>query len=496
MRAAAFNNSAVSGKLYDPAANWTTVRYGWKAGASDPFLTGTWDAPEKQLQWWFGKRPLQTRVVQVNSNTSPSNATFYKTRDTLQPAIDGWEDYDGGIFQGMDVTCKERTADQADARLGTVYFKAAPGTCAGKVWIPEVIDVSGNTWAQGTAPLGSQAKRNTYTDVEYVFGYRTACKTWEQGSSAADNNAAFNLLRSMLLPGGTDITWNYTGPCVHQMPNRDDVWGAWRAFQGPSDAGLGPNAVYRDGKYPGPGPDMRHWDVTDLQRFLTEFDYNRMGDAQAVGNPDFVGYDYWGPPNFRDDVNPMSMQQVRLGWFDAAMSPAESQWFFMWGDGDGLDGNNVPVFNTTTGPYIDPSNGLDANPLWFMSAWCPHTGTAPGSGWEYGATCTLSVTPMQADVFAQDLGCAGSLPQGIPFITCRAPNGTLLSINPATGSSFRATSGDRNTANTPGTPSGQPSNRATIDIVAGVNFMLTRQDYSDSDDYSPDRVTLGTQVSC
>lgn len=458
--------------MYDPANNWTTIRYGWKAEPTDQFLTGTWDAPQQQLQWWFGKRPLQTAVTKVNTPDPPTPAEFYKTRDTLEPPDDLWEHY-----SDFEYTCKERDADQADARLGTVYFKDGPGQCAGKVWIPEVIDLTASPqWQFAWAPLGPM--RNTYTDVEAYYDTRTECKTWTLGNSTQDVKAAYNLLCSMLLPGGSDITWNYTGPCVHQMPNRDDVWGAWRAFQGPTDDGLGPNAVYQGGSYPGPGPDMRHYIVSGEDPIASD----------GYGN-DFVKTDSQGTPHFLDNINKMSMQQVRLGWFDRNMTAEESKWRFFYGDGDAS--------------ILTSDHGIIATgsiPHWWMLAWCPPKGALPGSGWQYGVTCTLSVTPTSDDVFADLPGCAQSLPQGIPYITCRAANGTLLSIDsPITPSAFKTIpgplvccTGQNNDRPYPDLTPGV-SNRTSSNIVAGVNFMLTRQDYNDSLGYDPNVVTLGTQ---
>ena len=481
MRAASFSNAGVTGKMYDPANNWTTIRYGWKAEPGDPFLNGTWDAPEQQLQWWFGKRPLQTTVTKVNTPGSPNTTTFYKTRNTLMPETDPWvwDDADDYYDYNVEETCRERDADQADASLGTVYFKAGPEQCAGKVWIPEVVNVTSSTqWHFSWAPLNSPPPdcpycgnnpyymRNTYSDLEGFYFQRSECKTWWLAQSVPEVKAAYNLLRSMLLPAGTDITWNYTGPCEHQMPNRDDLWGAWRAFQGPTDDGLGPNAVYQGGSYPGPGPDMRHWD-------------NVVDDVTT---------DYMGIPHYRDDINKMSMQQVRMGWFDRDTTLAESQWRFMW------DQSVQDTYWTE-----ERNSGDGTPPHWWMLAWCPHTGTLPGSGWQYGVTCTLSITPMQADVFADIPGCAESLPQGIPYITCRTADGTLLSIdNPTTHSTFQTLT------LTSGSYISEASSRPASNIVAGVNFMLTRQDYGPSPrpnpsspgpssiDYDPNIVTLGT----
>jgi hypothetical protein len=168
----------------------------------------------------------------------------------------------------------------------------------------------------------------------------------------------------------------------------------------------------------------------------------------------------------------MSMQQVRLGWFDRDLSQLESQWRFLYDDAD--------TVWATEGPYLI---GDSTPPHWWMTAWCPDKGV-PSFNWQYGVTCTLSVTPMQADAFTDIPGCAQSLPQGIPYITCRAADGTLLSIDNAnTPSVFKTrTSGGEGA-----------TDRTTSNIVAGVNFMLTRQDYSDSIDYNPNVTLIGSE---
>jgi hypothetical protein len=210
---------------------------------------------------------------------------------------------------------------------------------------------------------------------------------------------------------------------------------------------------------------MRHWDQDDL---VTTEEYDG-GDFPV------------DIPHYRDDINKMSMQQVRMGWFDRNTTIDESRWRFLW------DQSAQDTY-WTEGTQI----GFGHPPHWWMLAWCPHNGTLPGSGWQYGVTCTLSITPMQADVLADTPGCAESLPQGIPYITCRTADGTLLSIdNPNTPSTFQTRDFDSYLV--------EASDRPASNIVAGVNFMLTRQDYGPnghgrgtSIDYDPNITTLGT----
>lgn len=61
--------------------------------------------------------------------------------------------------------------------------------------------------------------------------------------------------------------------------------------------------------------------------------------------------------------------------------------------------------------------GVSATP------WCPP--------WAAGATCTLSLTPVAADVWSEPglAACAAGIPQGLPVLACRAANSALLSID-------------------------------------------------------------------
>jgi hypothetical protein len=91
MRGAAKANSSIGGKLYDTANNWTTLSYVWKNSSGDQ-LVGTWDAPQQQLQWWMGKRLLQTTVTEVPADPlagQPNITTFYPRReDAIKKALD------------------------------------------------------------------------------------------------------------------------------------------------------------------------------------------------------------------------------------------------------------------------------------------------------------------------------------------------------------------------------------------------------------------------
>jgi hypothetical protein len=388
IRAAASSNAAVSGKMYDTANNWTTVRYGWQpvADASSSRLQGGWDGPTKQLQWWMGKRPLQTPVTVLNTGQTPDKptaGTFYNTA----VASDGRGALDG--------SCPDK--NEVEARSVQVFFTpfepAANSTlCDGQVWIPEGITIyPNNTWTWDSAPLGETPKDLTYSDRNFK------CPSYTQGTSRADNQAARTLLRSMLLPGGTDITWTFTGPCRHQIRYRDDFYGAWKAFSGPGDTGLGPNAVYTgDGRYPAPGPNATYYDTTTELGDLNQQDTLVFGIRNRI----------WS-----DHEYTYNLQQVRFGLFDASATLEETE------------------------AAYHPSKPQSSR--WYALSWCPPDGGA--TGWTSGdATCTLSVVPVQSDVAGSLPGCAAALPDGVPFITCRSKaSGQLLRIDPALAGSFK-----------------------------------------------------------
>jgi hypothetical protein len=479
----------------------------WKENSSDQ-LVGTWDAPRQQLQWWMGKRPLQTVVTEVPADPlsgRPNSTTFYPRRDDairkafdqvqatapfsqdlsgsrLDPSCD-WEgekehtvkELYGGFaenqqLQGLGWEANiHASEEQPDARSGQVYFVYnTSGLCGGKVWLPEGVTIHpNNTWSWDLHGdlLGMLPKRARLSTVEQYQGLLIyggdgdlptlsypdpplnatqyhRCSVDQVGSSEADNLAARDLLSSMLLPGGSDITWQL-GSCNHQSGDVSDYYGAWKLLRQPGEEGFGPNTVFLDGdgRYPAPVPDEPDDQGNPVAwanyYTLYAYDYHFDGDA-------YVGKYFIDPvrPFFRDIHNSQySMQHVRLGFFDKQTTYQEAfRAGYYWG----------PF------PNADLSGDLSSlDSPWYGVSWCPSNTTTPAPrvvegaqpetpliqpgglpGWVEGVTCTLSITPMQADVFRNLDVCAASLPQGIPHITCRSANGTLLEMPPDVIGSF------------------------------------------------------------
>jgi hypothetical protein len=335
-------------------------------------------------------------VTVLNTGLNPDKPTpgsFYNTA----VAADG-----GGALDG---SCPD--TNDVDMRSVQVFFTpfepaAGPTLCDGQVWIPEGITIyPNNTWTWDSAPLGETPKDPATSDHNFK------CPSYRQGTSRADNQAARSLLRSMLLPGGTDITWTFQGPCRHQTRYRDDFYGAWKAFSGPGDNAFGPNAVYTgNGRYPAPGPNAAYYDTTPL------LDDNNQIDDLVFGKRNQI----WSDHEYTYDL-----QQVRFGLFDAEVTLEETQAAYH-------------------------PNALQSG-RWYPVSWCPPEGGA--TGWTSGeATCTLSVSPVQGDVAGSLPGCAAALPDGIPFITCRSKaTGQLLRIDPGLNGSFKKLTPPENPCN-------------------------------------------------
>lgn len=340
-------SSTLTGKMYNTASNWTTFRYGWTADpVGDPdLLVGAWDGPEQQLQWWMSKRPMQTTVVETATPDAPTTKNFYSERGAPPDRV-----------------CT--TPFDFKGRFGQVWFEQHPD-CDGRLWIPEGVTIYPNgSWTWGDGPLGTYLKALMYRDPGTL-----QCDYLQIGSSQADNAAARQLLRSFLLPGGSDLTWSFKGPCAqtnigdyanYDGTYKDNYFGAWKAFSSPAPrGGLGPNVVYSGNTYPAP----------------------------AVGDPYYVDTGL-------DQNIPFSPQTVRFGWFDSQLgqSVTDDNWF--------------------------PELANVGRNFWNYLSYCADNSEL---GWAVSDTCTMSVTPVQPDVLADPAtqACGAALPQGLPFITCR-----------------------------------------------------------------------------
>jgi hypothetical protein len=166
-----------------------------------------------------------------------------------------------------------------------------------------------------------------------------------------------------------------------------------------------------------------------------------------------------------------SLQHVRFGLFDSGATYAEtfSAGYF-----------HAPA---QPDPAVARENGY---PVWYGVSWCPHTGGA--TDWTPGVTCTLSITPVQADTAAALPTCAASLPQGIPFITCRKDDGTLLEMPsnlPGTFKQYRIEQAEEGQRFKRPLADPDPA-RSAAAIVAGVDLIISPQGNDAT------RKTLGT----
>lgn len=426
MRAAAKDNATVSGKLYDTANNWSTLQYTWKDPPAGK-LTGTWDAPQQQLQWWMGKRQLQTTVTKGQVpllSGQPEQATLYKLREQSLDVGTCGAKTDTGSFSGIQLNQLEPLG--RSAQVFFVYNSSGP--CGGQLCLPEGVTIHGDnswSWELSDSLLGRQPKRPRLSTREQLDGFIDPARSaslpgWDQhgcsidqsGDSAADTVAARDLLRSLLLPGGADITWKYSDECSHQSAKEGNYYGSWKLTRAPGDDAFGPNAVYSksesDARYPAPVPDEPYEDTGDVGTNLY-FD-------DAMYNGDYAEY----PFTQQAIINP-SLQHVRFGLFDSGATYAETF--------------SAGYFHAPIGDLTDARQ--HGYPVWYGVSWCPHIGGAASSGWTPGVTCTLSITPVQTDTADTLPTCAASLPQGIPFITCRKEDGTLLDMPQTLLGSFK-----------------------------------------------------------
>lgn len=452
MRAAAKDNATVSGKLYDTANNWSTLQYTWKAPPAGK-LTGTWDAPQQQLQWWMGKRQLQTTVTKVPLwSGQPEQAALYKTRGQSLNVVTC------GAISNSNIKLNEAEPLGRSAQVFFVYNSSGP--CGGKLWLPEGVTIHGDnswSWELSDSLLGRQPKRPRLSTREELDGFldseqpgwnQHGCSIDQSGDSAADTVAARDLLGSLLLPGGADITWKYSSECAHQSAKEGNYYGSWKLTRAPGDDAFGPNAVYSDGRYPAPVPDEPYEDTDDVNVQYWYYDDYYINDENVV----FYTFKQ------QAIINP-SLHHVRFGLFDSGATYAET---------------------FSAGYFHAPAedNPVDASqhgyPVWYGVSWCPDDGGA--ADWTPGVTCTLSITPVQTDTADTLPTCAASLPQGIPFITCRAEDGALLEMNSTLLGSFkqyqmRATSNGQR-FNRPLDP---PAQARSAVIVAGVDLIISPQ---------------------
>lgn len=477
MRAAGVSDGTVSGKLYDTSNNWTTVRYAWTGADATRLgrLVGTWDAPKQQLQWWMGKRQVQTDVTKVSaSGAAPETGTkFYRSRDDAYSGAaerSNCRDVYGRNWKSIGVYAldgyspfypnKQEDLAEPDGRSAQVYFVYnASGPCGGKVWLPEGVTINpvSNTWNWEVRPglLGMVFKRPRLSMQESIDGFwqgvdqitgnyksvnpvagsvlgtgSHTCSKDQQGSSEADNQAARELLHSLLLPGGADITWEYatgkTATCSHQSSYIEDYYGSWKLARQLDDGFFGPNTVYLDGKYPAPFPDEPPLEETAAVAAAVYDDYYDENSGHQEDTPTLsFPQAFTGPGSmpkrkfYRYDSTSYSQQQVRFGMFDSAATYAET---------------------FSAGYFFGPAAPDALPPAWYGVSWCPHQGlpAAQQANWAPGQVkCTLSITPVQGDVASSMPSCAASLPQGIPFITCRHADGMLLEMPATLDGSFK-----------------------------------------------------------
>jgi len=439
MRAASVSNS-LTGKMYDTANNWTTVLYGWRNTSGPPArLAGTWDAPGKQQQWWVSKRPLQTDVLVWNETAAPPNwGKFYESKTCI--ADDGSS------------VCPDTVVGQPEALRAQVRFRNNHITdCNGVVWLPDGVTLTDNqTWSWGEGPYDNTSQIPTRGD------------TWRFGHNTADNAAARNLLRSFLLPAGTDISWRLTSPCVgnHYLAYRDGNLGAWKAYFGPTDDAFGPNAVYNDGRYPAPvGQPLEAaeyyvnpiWNPTLVQ--CTSANCTASNTTCCATNSACCARDCCAHLTRDLGYSKMSLQHIRFGLFNTDLIPYNCDTLGIcptgttyaasgWQGRDWVNKHRQPWATPLTGALNNVATTLQKP--WYHTAWCPTSSnyeivnasarvnaTASQWYWSIDDTCVLSVTPVQQDMSSSlSATCTSALPHGIPFIICRAANGTLRRLDP------------------------------------------------------------------
>jgi hypothetical protein len=360
------------------------VAYNFKASGGSPPSTpaGRWDAPEQQRRWWLHNRPLPNRaaggidwptVLKVTNQTStaPSDVSF-----------------SDGNWALPDMASQDTTR--------MVHFQLHPGACNGYVWTPEsTTNYSGNwDWAPGDAP--SAAAMATFqhflqSGATLTYAMRQ-CTFWLDHYIHTLEDQFGEDYDDMDLGGNPGVL---AGLSAADRPRNhaQRVWNEWQPYttsSSPTADPMGPNTLYYAEDYPGPT-----WpaDVpNDVSARNFDADYFQAIRMEMFNKHEGFNHKYC-PKNYASD----------------------------YGHADGMGRTYI----------LSDTWARDTDYAWLVEP------VRPGYANEASSphpVCTVAVAPVAQQVLGElqtaAPGCAATIPQGMPFISCKLTNGDLLRLDP------------------------------------------------------------------
>lgn len=441
MPAGPFSNATIQSDgttpLYDTGANWAPIQYDWD--------NGYWSAAAKQQQWWLGRRPPDDAMVSLYQNTQwnaassppiqPYQIPFYMFTGPAAAVDRTWPRPDAHnqkplasrptSFSHINYPAHAPAAYRGQDLNPRIYNEQEYWSYAG--WeacymddqlCPEHQDFTYQTYGAKICSTTFQPHNcsdNMFTltmagdahlDIPQSASlFESGRPVWHWGDetvpSQASSDKTCNLYLQDLVPGGSSIEWVWNSvKCAATM--------RWAPF---SLTGPVPNAVYPlytpNGVLAKPKNILDSGQAVELlvlggQHSMLEA-FSRKAATNGVHTRGFpesqvpLYYLYFTTPY---DVG---FSHDHYGDRDAHYLSSETSSGL-------LDISSSSDYSSYRDTYLDS----------FLFAF-PDKCDGPFND---GDVCTLSLSPQSApgDV-------CGSVPQGLPVITCRTSTGQVMSIN-------------------------------------------------------------------
>lgn len=355
--------------IYDTSSNFSTHTYDW--------TTGRWSAPLQQKQWWEGRRPPDFQRVDVyldeswNQQTQqPYSVPFYPPRDT------------GMADHGLKTN---PTINPANDPLPN----HVPLPWRGQNPVERTVDAANYWWDLPSGNWLETAKLPSYGSEKCEKEFTAVCNT----------NGVFVYAPAELDFGATP-TWIDTS----QAPDSYLTKPSWLGWHWDAELAMAAGqAYYRV-------CDTAMLDLMPPSSTGIRFTWSNVLCGNSFrARPFLTHFEDLGPVVYHDDSNTVEPKLVAKSY-------------------QALD------------LFLAGSSALDAEPYKFNT---DYNGTAHYTDYIYYGynayslgvcttpmndddTCTLSISPVPADIWAQDRTCAQSIPQGVPIIICRDTNGNII----------------------------------------------------------------------
>lgn len=415
-------NSLSLTPVYDTSNNFATHTYDW--------TTGRWTAPEKQKQWWEGRRPANFTVVDLyldetwNAQSAPFFSQPYSVYFYPQPDLSNFTSFN---LEEPHLDLDIRSSESQRAAVRTRWLPSgAPAPWHGNNLAFRTMDYA-HTFFHRFVGYGNND--DFAYNIHLVDYGPTQCHTEFAEICSPDNITGVHVYAPAHLNPGTTPP----GLDTSKAPDSLLTSAAWLGWHWDWEAvdGTGSSQPYVCELA------LRELVIPPSIKGIS-FDWdNTICAHSGRARPFVTNYNDVGPVIYHDDKHTLEPKAAVLSYQAVDLFLANGHYYGNTSleHGSGVYVNNyhmneqnydhvhyITYYHDLApyGSYLPqwPQYGVDIN----SNEWhefLPITGDSCKTSMSDGDRCTLTISPAPHDVWDQAPACARSIPHGVPLLVCR-----------------------------------------------------------------------------